>query len=86
MFSSWQTLKGKKAPNDVENIWYSISGNSGNIAERFNSFMISALTMINSSSSGKPYFFFKIFSQSDKFNAVVFGVSVLLPELSSPFK
>ena len=47
--------------------------------------MISALTIINSSSSGKPYFFFNIASHSDKSTAVVLGVSLSLVS-SSPFK
>ena len=37
--------------------------------------------MISSSSSGRPYFFFKIFSHSDKFKAEVIG---LLVSSSSP--
>ncbi len=60
-----------------------MSGNSGNNAERFNSFIISALIMIKSSSSGKPYFFFNMLAHWEIFNADVGG---LRSEGNSPFK
>ena len=83
--SSLQILKGKNEPIDVENIWYCNSGNSGNIVEILISLGISAFIIIKSSSSGKLYFCFNIFSHSDKSTAVVCKASSL-ESSSFPYK